>query len=442
MMSYISKNFGLRLRKDSQKGSMLVELLMTVALAAIVMPFIFKYQQSVVQRAENVAIAEQMESIQTALERYIVDHREEFLNTVGRNIIRVNIADLAEYGLNPDLASDDTGSYQLRVLKSSDIDGRATLQGVIVFSSDEITPMRTREIVAMGGDSMGFIEGNRAYGTFGAWRADTIDLGLNVSDGLVETTAVNRDNALYLYRVPTDNASDATMLSDLNLGGHDISNSTFFNADAVEFTESLTLGVAVTVDTIFQNRTTLDKILEVQNATVSGTLSSDSRTMEVAKTFSMADTGKFTSFSTGDLWVSNMTLGGLSTYSDDGPVVLNINKSLDMTGGNIDAMFVTVGFAGSITPRLEVHDRIEDSVNPDYYWDASYGVANFMDVSLQELSRMAQTVVYEEDDTDTDTWRIFNAVATNKNATASDYMNAINEIQNAVGLKYHQLNLE
>lgn len=439
-MSTITRIFNTH--RHQERGSMLIELLMSVALAAIIMPFIFRYQQSVVQRAENIAIAEQMTGIQTALERYIVDNREQLLQTVGRNITRVNMADLVDYGLNPDLlaAVDD---YQLRILKSNDINDRATLQGVIVFSSDEITPMRTREIVALGGDNMGFIEGNRAYGTFGAWHADAIDLGLNVTDGIVETTSVNRDNALYLYRVPTDNASDATMLSGLNLGGHDITNATFFDAASAEFGETLTLGVGAATDVIFQSRTTLDQTLDVKSATVAGILSSDSRTMEIAKNISLADTAKFTSFTTGDLWVSNMTLGGLSISADyDGPSVLNVNKTVDMTGGNIDAMFVTVGFAGSITPRLVVYDRIEDSTNPNYYWDAEYGVANLADVTLQELNRMAPLAVYAENATSTDSGRIFNAVVTNKNATASDYMNAINQIQNAVSAKYRQLNLE
>ena len=391
-MSTITRIFNTH--RHQERGSMLIELLMSVALAAIIMPFIFRYQQSVVQRAENIAIAEQMTGIQTALERYIVDNREQLLQTVGRNITRVNMADLVDYGLNPDLlaAVDD---YQLRILKSNDINDRATLQGVIVFSSDEITPMRTREIVALGGDNMGFIEGNRAYGTFGAWHADAIDLGLNVTDGIVETTSVNRDNALYLYRVPTDNASDATMLSGLNLGGHDITNAAFFDVASAEFGETLTLGVGAATDVIFQSRTTLDQALDVKSATVAGILSSDSRTMEIAKNISLADTAKFTSFTTGDLWVSNMTLGGLSISADyDGPSVLNVNKTVDMTGGNIDAMFVTVGFAGSITPRLVVYDRIEDSTNPNYYWDAEYGVANLADVSLQELNRMAPLAVY------------------------------------------------
>ena len=427
---------------NAQRGSMLVELLMSVALAAIIMPFIFRYQQSAIQRAENIAVADNMSEIRGALERYIMDNREQLMNTVGRNIVRVNIADLVDYGVSIDLAA-HANEYQLRVLKSSDRDGRATLQGVVVFSSDEISPLRTREIVSLGGGDMGFIDGNRAYGTFGAWRANTVDMGVDVSGGIVEMTDINQDASLYLWRVPSDTASDATMLSGLNLGGHDITNASFFNASSVQFDETLTLGVGVASNVIFQNRTTLDNLFEATNATVAGTLSSDSRTMEVAGDFTLGGTGKFTNFTTGDLWATNMTLGGLSVSSDlDGPVILQVNRSIDMTGGRITALYVTVGFAGSITPRLVVRDRIEDSINPDYYWDASERVANLMDVSLQELNAMAMDIAYSENASNTESGRIFGAVVANKNATASDYMNAISEIQNVVRAKYRRLNLE
>ena len=133
----------------------------------------------------------------------------------------------------------------------------------------------------------------------------------------------------------------------------------------------------------------------------------------------------------------------MSILSDlDGPAILQVNRSIDMTGGHIDAMYVTVGFAGSIAPRLVVRDRIEDSTNPNYFWDVDYGVANLVDVTLQELHAMAMDMVYSENAPDTDAGRIFNAVVSNKNATASDYMNAITEIQNAVRAKYRRLNLE
>lgn len=427
---------------NQQQGSMLVELLMSLAIAAMVMPFIFKYQYNAAMRAENISITKNMENIQSALERYIVDNRENLLKTVGRNITRVNISDLINYGVSPDLVAESGDKYQLRVLKSSDIDDKATLQGVIVFSSEDITPLRTREIVALGDDSMGFIEGNRAYGNFGAWRTDTVDLGVSVSGGIVETTSVNRDNALYLWRLPSENAADATMLSALNLSGHDITNVSFLNASATQFDETLNVGVAVAKDVIFQNKVTLDNVFESTNVTVSGILSSDSRNMEVSEKFSLADTAKFSNFTTGDLWVANMTLGGLSTYTDEDPTILRVNKSIDMTSGRIDAMYVTVGFTGSITPRLVVNYRIEDSTNPSYFWDANYGTANMKDIIFEDLNRMAELAVYSENDNKTETGKIFSSVAANENATVSDYMIAIQEIQNKVRAKYRLLNLE
>lgn len=441
-MSFLGKRF-FREKNENQQGSMLIELLMSVALAAIIMPFIFKYQQNAVMRAENVVITRQMQDIQSALERYIMENREVLLNTVGKNITRVNLSDLVEYGISADLVENSSGKYQLRVLKSNDVDNKATLQGVIVFQSDDISPLRTREIIALGGDSMGFIEGNRAYGTFGAWHADTVDLGVIASDGIIETTAVNRDNALYLWRVPSDSPSDATMLSGLNLGGHDITNTAFFSAAGAQFDETLTMGATVAKDTIFENRITIDNSFEVGSATVSGTFSADSRTLDVSGTLGLDDTAKFSSLTTDDLWVYNMTLGGFSSYTEeDEPVILKVNKSIDMINGRIDAMYVTVGFAGSISPRLVVYNRIEDSINPNYFWDAGLGVANFLDVQFEELNRMAVMAVYEEDGKNTESGQIFGTVSSNRNATASDYMNAISEIQNKVTAKYRRLNLE
>ena len=164
--------------------------------------------------------------------------------------------------------------------------------------------------------------------------------------------------------------------------------------------------------------------------------------MEVSEKFSLADTAKFSNFTTGDLWVANMTLGGLSTYTDEDPTILRVNKSIDMTSGRIDAMYVTVGFTGSITPRLVVNYRIEDSTNPSYFWDASYGTANMKDIIFEDLNRMAELAVYSENDNKTETGKIFSSVAANENATVSDYMIAIQEIQNKVRAKYRLLNLE
>ena len=426
---------------NNSRGSMLVELLLSVALAALIIPFVFRYQQSAIERAQNIAITNHMAEIQVALERYIVANRDELLRTVGRNITRVELKDLVPFGVPQSVLDAGDDKYQLRILKSSDASGQSSLQGVIVRASDDITPLRTREIVNLSGGSMGFVDGTHAYGTFGAWHTDTVDMGIDIENGIIETTSVNRDNALYLWRVPSENPADAQMMSPLNLGGHDIVNATFINADYAEFNEGLSVKEIVSDKLIFSNRTTIDNEFATSTATVAGMLSSDSKNMEISGRLTLADTGKMSSLTTENLWVSKLTLSGLSVEAPDDLAILKINQSLDMSSGRIEAMFVSVGFAGSMTPRLVVYDRIQDSIHPEYYWDVQSKTANFVDASFVELNRMATLATYFEGDNSTSAGQIFGATSANKNATVSDYMNAISEIQRRVSAKYRLLNL-
>lgn len=427
---------------NNSRGSMLVELLLSIALATIIIPFVFRYQQNAVVRAQNIEITNQMTEIQVALERYIIEKRTDLLKTVGRNITRVELKDLATFGLPESVLNSPQDQYQLRILKSADSTGSATLQGVIVRNSEDITPMRTREIVNLSGGSMGFVDGAHTYGTFGAWHTDTVDLGIDIDEGIIETTSVNRDASLYLWRMPSGNTDDATMMSPLNLGGHDIVNAKFLNAKYADFAEGFKAFKLVSDKLIFQNRTTIDQTFKTTSATVSGTMSSDGKNMKITRKLSVSDTAKLSSLTTENLWVSNLTLSGLSVQANDDLATLKINQALDMTSGRISAMFVTVGFAGSMTPRLVVYNKIADSVNPQYFWDASSGIANFSDATFVELNRMATLAHKKYGDTKTVAGQTFGNVSANKNATVADFMNAIHEIQTRVRGKYRLLNLE
>ena len=427
--------------RNTQRGGMLVELLMSVAIVALVLPFLFKYQQESIVRAENITVAHKMQDVEQALERYIVMNRDALLNVAGKSITRVEIEDLEEYGLSDTIIQDDGDKYQLRILKSSDSTGQSTLQGVVVMSDTNISPLRTRQIVEVGGDNMGFIEGTHAYGTFGAWHVDAIDIGINATDGIISTTSVSRDNALYLWREPSDNPDDAKMLGPLNLGGHDFINAQYFDASSAQFDETMK-SIAIAADkVVFSNRTTIDSALDTKNATCIGNLSADSKTMDVAGTLTLADTGKFSNFTTSELWTNTLSLSGLSISDSSKAAVLDVNQRLDMMGGRINAVYTTVSFSGSITPRLSVSDKIVDSINSDYYWDVKNKVANLYDVSFPELERMATTVVRKEADKTTIAGRVFSSVSANKNATVADYLNAIFEIQTKVRAKYSLLKL-
>ena len=429
------------LDSQNQHGGMLIELLMSVAIVALVLPFLFKYQQESVVRAENISVARKMQDVQNALERYIVMNRDALLNVAGKSIARVEIAELADFGLPNTILEDDADKYQLRVLKSSDATGQSTLQGVVVMSDSTITPLRTRQIVEVGGDNMGFIDGTHAYGTFGAWHIDAVDIGVNAPDGIITTTSVSRDNALYLWREMSKDPDDAKMLSPLNLGGHDIINVQYFDASSAQFDETLKSLTIAADKVVFSNRTTIDSALETKSATCVGNLSADSKTMEIAGTLSLADVGKFSSFTTADLWTGTLSLSGLSVQDSIKAAVLNVNQRLDMTNGRINAMYTTVNFSGSITPKLVVSEKIIDSMNAEYYWDVKNKRANLYDISFPELERMATLVVQKEGDKTTIAGRTFSSVVSNKNATVADYMNAILEIQAKVRAKYSLLKL-
>lgn len=426
--------------RNEHRGTVLIEFLLTIALAGTLLPFIYGYQNRAVVRAENVRITRQMQKIQTVLEKYIVENKDTMLNTVGRNIIKVKLADLVDYGLDASFVESAGDKYQLRVLKSSDYGDQASLQGVIVLSDSEITPLRTREIVSMGDDKIGFVDGARAYGGFGTWRVNTADFGVDATNGIVQTTAIKRENSLYLWRVPSDGATDATMLSALNLGGRDIVNSVFVNTGGLSLDESLEVNKIVTNDLIFKNRTTIDTNFTTQTAVVSGTMSGDSKNIVVGGTLSLAESAKASSLTVDNFWVNTLTLSGLSTSSSS--AVLRAGGSLDMTEGRINAVVVSVGFTGSITSRLNVKQKIIDSVNPDYYWDVGARVANLADINSPTLTDMAARVLRRESVSGTTATRVFSSVVSNKNATMGDYLNAIREIGQNVRAKYQMLNLE
>ena len=428
-------------QKYAMRGTVLIEFLLTLGLAGTLMPFIYSYQHRAVVRAENLRITRQMQRIQSVLERYIVENKDSMLTTVGRSIIPIKMSDLIEYGMDADFVDSVSDKYQIRVLKSVDVNDQATLQGVIVLHDSEISPLRTREIVSMGDDKIGFIDGTRAYGGFGTWRADTVDLGIDGGSGIIQTTAINRDNSLYLWRVPSDNPIDATMMTPLNLGGRDINNVSFVNAGGLKLEEVLTANKLVVNDLIFKNRTTIDSQFTTQTAVVSGAMSGDAKNLSVGGLFSLGEVGKFSGFTADNLWVNKLNLSGLSTKSGS-HAILRCGASLDMTEGRISAGVVSVGFTGSITPRLVVKKRIVDSQNANYFWDVQSNTANLVDINSPTLSDMAAKILRRESVSGTVASRVFGAVVANKNATMGDYLNAIQEISQSVRGKYHLLNLE
>jgi hypothetical protein len=310
------------------------------------------------------------------------------------------------------------------------------------MSGSDITPVRTREIAQIGGTATGFLDGTRAYGAFGSWRADSASLGL-AGDGALTATAPKIGSNDYLWRSPSDFAADATMASNMNLGGHNILHSKFADARQMVMDEFLNAKEVAAGKITFQNRVNLDKDFEAGDTTVSGALSSDSKNLEVANSLMLSGAAKLSNFSADEMWAGTLTLSGFSVSSDSAsPAMLKITGAADMTGGRIMAGLATVGFSGSVTPKLVVKESIEDSSRPEYFWNLSSASANIYDAQLSDLNTLAAKVVGRESAAGTESTRIFKSAVSNKNATASDFLNALVEIAARVSSKYNALNLE
>lgn len=435
--------FKSRDKAHAERGGALTELLLSLALAVAMLPFILHGQESRVRRAENIVVARDMESVRSSLERYMDDNKKKMLSNIGREIWRVKLSDLADYGISPDTIEKYGDRFQMRVIKSPDRSGSATLQGILVMDVPDITPMRTREIASLGGAATGFVDGDNIYGTFGTWRARTGIFGDDIKDGISESTKSLRETDDYIWRLPSDDVNDATFRSNLSMGGRDVIGSNIIQAKSARIESNLSAEKIGTDKLLFNTRPTIDGRLSITGeASVMGGLSADARDLEVAGTLTLAESARFSNISAEDIWVNNLSLSGISVQDTGRIPIMSVGRVLDMTGGRVDALLVNVGFSGSIAPRIAVHSMIQDDANSRYYWDLSTGVAELSDMSFSALGQLMRVAISENGRGTTEAFDIMSRVAANQNATVSDFINAINQIKGRVTSKFHLLDLE
>jgi len=422
---------------------MMVELLLALALAAAMLPFLLRQEEARVRHAENVKAVRDIGMVRSALERYMDANQQQLMTTIGRNVVRVRLADLEDYGLAAGSVG-NASNFQLRIVKTADRGGRAFLQGIVVMDSENVSPVRTREIALLGGQAAGFADGNRTYGAFGTWGASTNIWNARFSDtSILDVTTTLRSSDEYIMRIATGDPGDATMQSALSLGGHSIVDARAVTAESARFAEFINSGVMNSSRLVIQNRPTLDGRITISGeATIAGALSAESRNMD-ADLLSISGSSRFSAVTIGDLWAGDLSLSGITVRGDqDNPAVLSVNRTIDMVGGRVSAMMVAVGFAGSVTPHLTVRERIEDATDKRYFWDVSTGEAVLSDLHIPVLNAMMQAAVRREAATGTESARIMSVIANNSNATVADFTRALAEIESRVTMKYNQLNLE
>ena len=424
-----------KILKNNEKGGILIELLLSLTIVFTIIPFIISYQKQRYERTENISIINNLKKISNSLEQYIEDNKTS-LNNNQKNIIRINLDELSNYGISSKKIEVYKDKIQIRIVKKTNNDKSINLQGFVVFNDKKITPIKTKEILNISDNKFGFIEGNKVYGAFDNWKNNINKLGMSNLQGIVNSTNNFIENSeKYIWRINSNNPDDSTMLSDLNLNYHNISDSKFINSYNIDINNKLFTKEIKTNKLEFENSVSINKTLNINKATIYGSLSSDNANLQIYKKLKFETLANFANINTDKLWVMNLNLYGLNAPQNS---IININKNLDTSNGNITTKYITVGFDNSITQKLNITKKIEDSSNSNYYWDIKESTISFNDLLLTDLNDMAQKLIKNKNN-NTYSFKEFYNVSININSTVSDYINAINKIKKEVERKYNRL---
>lgn len=428
------KKLAFDMRRETSRGSGLLELLLALAVFMSIMPFAYNFAMDHRERAENAVIVGKIKTVQTALEKYVEENRLKFLAPLSANITRVKIGDLklAEHDEIKD------ARVQLRVVKSKDSAGRSFVQGIVIFDSPKLTPLRTRQIATNAGASAGFADGQMLYGSFGTWRAPLASIGAAASGhSVLASTRPFKSGGDYIQRLPSENALDATMRSDLDMGGHAVTDVKNISASAARFLDVLDADSIEASKMSVLNRLDWTAPLDIfGDATVMGPITADNRSIDAASV-SVTGRSQFRSVTAESLSADNLYLSGFAVSSDaTAPSILSISGALDMTKGHIRALTAYIEFSGSVAPKLIVSQKIEDSADSSFYWDFASGDAVLGDLHLSNLTQIIRAVYSAEKTGKTETERLMGGVIMNSNATASDYIRALDQVKKAVAAKY------
>ena len=412
------------------KGAGLLELLLALGIFMAMLPFAYRFALDQRGKAADAAAARKIKMVKDSLEQYIFDNKQKLLEPVSASITRVKLSDLAIP--ESELAG---AKVQLRVVKSKDSAGRSFVQGVVILDDGNAPALRTRQIAQSGGEAAGFADGRMLYGAFGTWAAPMSKFGSNVpANAVLVETRPFRNGGDYLQRLPSKSANDATMQSDLGMGGHNIEDVKNINAANVEIQDVLAADSIEAMRANVMNRLDWAAPIEVfGDALVLGPITSDGRAIDAGE-ISIFGRSQLRSVSAEELVAENLYLSGFSV-SGAGPAILKISGTLDMAKGHIKAAEASVGFSGSVSPKLVVGSRIDDSANSDYFWIAG-GDANLGDLQMTALGPMMRAAFAAERTGKTETERIVGAAAANANATALDYLRLLDAATKAVQAKY------
>ncbi len=192
---------------DAQRGASMIEVLMVMAIIAMMTPFVYSQVSAAAQEIQDIAMARRIVATRDGVLNFVRRNQD---NWVGVDQIRLGDQELGELS---DLAS-------VGFVDKYDMGG-VVMTDVYLGIDPDRDGLRAARIARHIGDAAAVVaDDGVAYGDMWAVTAPEFRPGMVIYR--VSRNASGDDKTRYLHRVSSGNDDLNTMMRDLNMGGHDL----------------------------------------------------------------------------------------------------------------------------------------------------------------------------------------------------------------------------
>ena len=332
------------LKKNNQKGSLMVEALALLGLITMVTPVLYKKAAERTTELQDINVATQMRMISSAVDDFLKDNYKEVGETYPNDVFSLTDADRETLEKYLPKGFDLTQSrlfdeFQIMVRREEVEDRKGKkhniyTSGVLAPTTEDLARMRSSKIASMIGSSGGVYRDGMLQGVQGSWTADPVnDYGFTTDGVRNESLAVISTKAIssakgdvssddVLFRIDTGDEADNTMQATLFMDGNEIRGLTNLIASAAG-------GGGASANQIVIGRKNGDIVQQITDLFITGRVNiKDSLTVDGETTLNNGLT-----VTAGDTNLQNTNIAGdLNVAGNTTLKNTNIDGTLNVTG--------------------------------------------------------------------------------------------------------------
>lgn len=380
------------LKKNNQKGSLMVEALALLGLITMVTPVLYKKAAERTTELQDINVATQMRMISSAVDDFLKDNYKEVGETYPNDVFSLTDADRETLEKYLPKGFDLTQSrlfdeFQIMVRREEVEDRKGKkhniyTSAVLAPTTEDLTRMRSSKIASMIGSSGGVYRDGMLQGVQGSWTADPVnDYGFTTDGVRNESLAVISTKAIssakgdvssddVLFRIDTGDEADNTMQATLFMDGNEIRGLTNLIASAAG-------GGGASANQIVIGRKNGDIVQQITDLFITGRVNiKDSLTVDGETTLNngLNVTAGDTNIA-GNLNVAgDTTLEKLTVNGDTQLHNTNIDGDLVQSGGKVEfnATQITMNSDGPV--NINSKDNININADKNLYMNGGDSV--------------------------------------------------------------------